>query len=73
LYAQLCDSLMHMRNQQRQIPVLSVRILLKIASATLLQYINLKNNKPFNHAKFALPSKPYNTLNFKLLSGLDQI
>jgi len=35
---------------------LSIRLLTKITGVTLLQYLNLQNNKPLNHLKHALAS-----------------
>jgi penicillin-binding protein-related factor A (putative recombinase) len=56
LFAQLCDQFMLKRNYAKSILGLSVRILSKITAVTLLQYINLKNDKPLNHLKYALAS-----------------
>jgi IS5 family transposase len=54
LFAQLCDQFMLKRNYAKSILGLSVRILSKITAVTLLQLINLKNDKPLNHLKYAL-------------------
>jgi penicillin-binding protein-related factor A (putative recombinase) len=54
LFAQLCDQFMLKRNYAKTLLGLSVRILCKITAVTLLQYINLKNDKPLNHLKYAL-------------------
>lgn len=54
LFAQLCDQFMLKRNYAKSILGLSVRILSKITAVTLLQFINLKNDKPLNHLKYAL-------------------
>jgi hypothetical protein len=54
LFSQLCDQFMLKRNYAKTILGLSARILAKVTSVTLLQYINLKNGKPINHLKYAL-------------------
>ena len=54
LFSQLCDQFMLKRNYAKTLIGLSVRILTKITSVTLLQYINLKNGKPINNLKYAL-------------------
>lgn len=54
LFAQLCDQFMLKRNYAKSVLGLSVRILSKITAVTLLQFINLKNDKPLNHLKYAL-------------------
>ena len=54
LFSQLCDQFMLKRNYAKTLIGLSVRILTKITSVTLLQYINLKNDKPINKLKYAL-------------------
>lgn len=54
LFAQLCDQFMLKRNYAKTVLGLSVRILTKITAVTLLQFINLKNDKPLNHLKYAL-------------------
>jgi len=54
LFAQLCDQFMIKRNYAKTVLGLSVRILCKITAVTLLQFINLKNEKPLNHLKYAL-------------------
>jgi len=56
LFSQLCDQQMLKRNYAKTTAGLSVRLLCKITSVTLLQYINYKNNKPLNHLKYALAS-----------------
>jgi len=56
LFSQLCDQQMLKRNYAKSTAGVSVRILCKITSVTLLQYINYKNNKPLNHLKYALAS-----------------
>jgi len=54
LFAQLCDQFMLKRNYAKTVLGLSVRILSKITAVTLLQFMNLKNEKPLNHLKYAL-------------------
>lgn len=54
LFAQLCDQFMLKRNYAKTLLGLSVRILSKITGVTLLQFMNLKNDKPLNHLKYAL-------------------
>jgi len=54
LFAQLCDQFMLKRNYAKTLLGLSVRILTKITAVTLLQFMNLKNDKPLNHLKYAL-------------------
>jgi len=56
LFSQLCDQFMLKRNYAKSNLGLSVRILCKITSVTLLQYINHLNNKPLNRLKYALAS-----------------
>ena len=56
LFSQLCDQFMLKRNYAKTCIGLSVRILTKVTSVTLLQYINLKNGKPINNLKYALAS-----------------
>ena len=54
LFAQLCDQFMLKRNYAKTIAGLSVRILTKLTAITCLQFININNNKPLNHLKYAL-------------------
>jgi hypothetical protein len=54
LFSQLCDQLMLKRNYAKSRIGLALRILCKITSVTVLQYINFLNNKPLNHLKYAL-------------------
>jgi len=54
LFAQLCDQFMLKRNYAKSVLGLSIRLLSKITSVTLLQYLNIQNNKPLNHLKYAL-------------------
>jgi hypothetical protein len=56
LFSQLCDQLMLKRNYAKTKTGLSIRILCKITSVTMLQYINFLNQKPLNHLKYALAS-----------------
>lgn len=56
LFAQLCDQQMLKRNYAKTKTGFSIRVLCKITSVTLLQYINSINNKPINHLKYALAS-----------------
>lgn len=54
LFSQLCDQQMLKRNYAKTRTGLSIRLLCKITSVTILQYINFLNNKPLNHLKYAL-------------------
>jgi hypothetical protein len=54
LFVELCDQFMLKSNYAKTILGLSVRILSKITTVTLLQYINSKNDQPINHLKYAL-------------------
>lgn len=54
LFAQLCDQFMLKRNYAKSVKGLSTRILTKITAMTFLQYLNIQNNKPMNHLKYAL-------------------
>ena len=56
LFSQLCDQQMLKRNYAKTLTGLSIRILCKVSSVTMLQYINFLNNKPLNHLKYALAS-----------------
>jgi hypothetical protein len=56
LFAQLCDQLMLKRNYAKTKTGFTVRVLCKITSVTMLQYLNSINNKPINHLKYALAS-----------------
>lgn len=56
LFAQLCDQFMLKRNYAKSVLGLSVRLLTKVTGVTLLQYLNIQNNKPLNHLKYALAS-----------------
>jgi len=49
LFTQLCDQFMIKHNYAKSALGISVRILSKITAVTLLQFINLKNDKPLNH------------------------
>ena len=44
------------RNYAKTKTGLAIRLLCKITSVTMLQYINYLNNKPLNHLKYALAS-----------------
>jgi hypothetical protein len=54
LFAQLCDQFMLKRNYAKSVAGLSTRIVTKFTAITCLQFINIKNNKPLNHLKYAL-------------------
>lgn len=54
LFAQLCNHFMLKRNYAKSITGLSVKILTKFIAITCLQFININNNKPLNHLKYAL-------------------
>ena len=54
IFSQLCDQFMLKRNYAKSFAGLAIRILSKITSVSMLQYINAQNNKPINHLKFAL-------------------
>ncbi len=54
LFAQLCDQFLLKRNYAKSVLGLSVRLLSKITGVTPFQYLNIQNNKPSNHLKYAL-------------------
>lgn len=54
LFSQLCDQFMLKRNYAKSFAGLTIRIISKLTSVTLLQFINVQNNKPINHLKYAL-------------------
>jgi hypothetical protein len=54
IFAQLCDQMMIKRNYAKTFVGLRTRIMAKVASVTVLQYINHLNGKPLNHIKHAL-------------------
>lgn len=54
VFSQLCDQMMLKRNYAKTFAGLRTRIIAKIASVTLLQYINFQNDRPINHIKHAL-------------------
>lgn len=54
VFSQLCDQMMLKRNYAKTFDGLRTRIIGKIASVTLLQYLNFQNNRPINHIKHAL-------------------
>lgn len=55
-FSQFCDQFMIKRNYAKKVSGLYARIVTKIAAFTVLQYINLINNRPLNHLKYALAS-----------------
>ena len=54
LFSQLCDQFHLKRNYAKSFAGVTTRIISKIAAVSCLQYINLLNNKPINHLKFAV-------------------
>ena len=54
LFSQLCDQFMLKRNYAKSTVGLFNRILSKITSVTILQFINIQNHKPLNRLKYAL-------------------
>jgi hypothetical protein len=56
LFSQLCDQQMLKRNYAKTRTGLTIRLLCKITSVTVLQFINSMNKKPLNHLKYALAS-----------------
>lgn len=54
LFSQLCDQFMLKRNYAKSVAGLSTRIIAKIASVTVLQFLNITNNKPIGKLKYAL-------------------
>lgn len=54
LFSQLCDQFMIIRNYAKDTDGMFARIIGKISSLTVLQYINYKNNKPIGKVKYAL-------------------
>ena len=56
LFSQLCDQHMLKRNYAKTRTGLSIRLLCKITSVMVLQFINSMNNKPLNCLKYALAS-----------------
>lgn len=53
-FSQLCDQMMVKRNYAKTFNGLKTRIIAKVTSVTILQYINSLNGKPINHIKHAL-------------------
>ena len=53
-FSQLCDQMMVKRNYAKTFHGLKTRIIAKVTSVTILQYINSLNGKPINHIKHAL-------------------
>lgn len=54
VFSQLCDHMMLKRNYAKTFDGLRTRMISKIASFTLLQYINYQNDRPINQVKHAL-------------------
>lgn len=54
IFSQLCDQMMLKRNYSKTFVGLRARLIAKVASVTLLQYLNNQNNRPINHIKHAL-------------------
>jgi len=54
IFSQFVDQFLIRRNYAKTFLGLSTRILAKITTFTLLQFINHLNNKPLNHVKHAL-------------------
>lgn len=54
VFSQLCDQMMLKRNYAKTFAGLRARLISKIASVTLLQYINWQNDEPINRIKHAL-------------------
>lgn len=54
VFSQLCDQMMLKRNYAKSFSGLRARMISKVASVTLLQYINWQNDQPLNHIKHAL-------------------
>jgi len=54
VFSQLCDQMMLKRNYAKTFVGLRTRLIAKVASVTLLQYLNDQNDRPLNHIKHAL-------------------
>ncbi|MFH5833613.1 transposase, partial [Halalkalibaculum sp. DA384] len=54
VFSQHCDQMMLKRNYAKTFAGLRARLISKVASVTLLQYINWQNGQPINHIKHAL-------------------
>jgi hypothetical protein len=54
VFSQLCDQMMLKRNYAKSFSGLRARMISKVASVTLLQYMNWLNDRPINHIKHAL-------------------
>lgn len=54
VFSQLCDQMMLKRNYAKTFVGLRTRLIAKVASVTLLQYLNDQNGRPLNHIKHAL-------------------
>ncbi|MEX2597484.1 MAG: IS982 family transposase [Salibacteraceae bacterium] len=49
VFSQLCDQMMLKRNYAKTFAGVRARLISKVASVTLLQYINWQNDQPINH------------------------
>lgn len=54
VFSQLCDQMMLKRNYAKSFVGLRARLIAKVTSVTLLQYLNEQNDRPINHIKHAL-------------------
>ncbi|NIX02661.1 MAG: IS982 family transposase [Phycisphaerae bacterium] len=54
VFSQLSDQMMLKRNYAKTFIGLRTRIISKVASVTLLQYLNVQHKRPMNHLKHAL-------------------
>lgn len=54
LFSQMVDQFMLCRNYAKQQVGLLARVISKVSALTILQYINLSNNKPIERIKYAL-------------------
>lgn len=54
LFSQLCDQFMIRRNYAKSFSGLSVRVLSKVTALTLIQWINMKNNRHINNLKIVI-------------------
>jgi hypothetical protein len=54
LFSQLDDQFLLLRNYAKEVSGIFTRVLAKIASITVLQYINKINNRPIGRVKHAL-------------------
>lgn len=53
-FSQLCDLFMIFRNYAKQMAGLLIRIIAKISSFTVLQYVNYINNRPIDRVEYAI-------------------